>query len=186
MTHKHDKNDEEEIVFEDEEDTENPKLALKKLRDKLKQSQTERQEFLEMSQRLKADYVNLKRDEAKLREQAQKYAKQDLLLELVDVADGFEMAMSNKVAWEAVSSNWRQGIEFLYTKLQNVLKTHEVEVIDPLGQPFDPSRHDSMATLDTDNPDQDNMVLEVVQKGYQLHDKVIRPARVKVGHYQTN
>jgi molecular chaperone GrpE len=96
------------------------------------------------------------------------------------------MAMSNKVAWEAVSSNWRQGIEFLYTKLQNVLKTHEVEVIDPLGQPFDPSRHDSMATLDTDNPDQDNMVLEVVQKGYQLHDKVIRPARVKVGHYQTN
>jgi molecular chaperone GrpE (heat shock protein) len=73
MTHKHDKNDEEEIVFEDEEDTENPKLALKKLRDKLKQSQTERQEFLEMSQRLKADYVNLKRDEAKLREQAQKY-----------------------------------------------------------------------------------------------------------------
>ena len=112
-----------EIIFEDEEDAENPKLAIKKLREKLKTSQSERQAFLEMSQRLKADYVNLKKDEAKSREDSVKYAQQDLLLELIDLADSFELAMSNKATWETVSPNWRQGVEYIYGQLQNILNS---------------------------------------------------------------
>src|SRR3989344_6757839 len=112
MTHKHDPLDSargkeaDDITFEDaNEEGEaleltNPALALKKLREKLKVSQAERQEFLEMSQRLKADYVNLKRDEAKLREENRRYAKHDLLLELLDVVDSFDLAMANKETWE--------------------------------------------------------------------------------------
>lgn len=181
-------NNDDEIVFEettedgDELSATNPQAALKQLREKLKISQTERQEFLAMSQRLKADYVNLKRDEAKLRDLAVKYAKQDLLLELIEVADSFELAMANRAAWEAVSENWRQGIEYIYSKLAGILKQHGLETIDPLNQPFNPELHHSVGTIDTEDPVKDNMVLEVVQKGYQLHDRVVRPARVKVGH----
>jgi molecular chaperone GrpE len=185
MTHKH----QEDVVFEDaNEEGEalsevNPQAALKKLREKLKVSQAERQEYLEMSQRLKADYVNLKRDEAKLREENRKYAKHDLLLELLDVADSFDMAMANKEAWEAVPANWRKGVEYIYSKLLTILKQHDLTEINPLGQEFNPAEHHSVATIDTTESDDDNMVLNVVQKGYKLHDRVIRPAKVKVGHF---
>jgi len=196
MTHKHDPLDSargkeaDDITFEDaNEEGEalelaNPALALKKLREKLKVSQAERQEFLEMSQRLKADYVNLKRDEAKLREENRRYAKHDLLLELLDVVDSFDLAMANKETWEVVSANWRQGVEYIYGKLLTILKQHDLTEINPLGQAFNPELGHSVGTIDTEKSDEDNMVLEVVQKGYKLHDRVIRPAKVKVGHYK--
>ena len=189
MTHKH--HEEDEVVFEDSDEegnaleTANPALALKKLREKLKVCQKERQEFLEMSQRLKADYVNLKRDEAKLRDENRKYAKHDLLLELLVVVDSFDLAMANKEAWEAVPANWRQGVEYIYGKLLTILKQHDLTEINPLGQPFNPELQHSVATIDTTEADEDNMVLNVVQKGYKLHDRVIRPAKVKVGHYKS-
>src|SRR3989344_3736977 len=134
MTHKHDPLDSargkeaDDITFEDaNEEGEaleltNPALALKKLREKLKVSQSERQEYLEISQRLKADYVNLKRDEAKLREVSVKYAQEDLLLELIELADSFELAMANRETWEAVPENWRRGIEHIYGKLAAIFK----------------------------------------------------------------
>ena len=155
--------------------------ALKKLREKLKVCQAERAEFLALSQRLKADYINLKRDEARAREAAVKHANQNLLLELIDLADSFELAMANETAWQSVSENWRRGVEYIYAKLAGVMENHGLTVIDPLDQPFDPESAHAVGHLDTENPEQDNKVLAVIQKGYRLAEKVIRPARVKVG-----
>ena len=100
------------------------------------------------------------------------------------MVDSFDLAMANKETWEVVSANWRQGVEYIYGKLLTILKQHDLTEINPLGQAFNPELGHSVGTIDTEKSDEDNMVLEVVQKGYKLHDRVIRPAKVKVGHYK--
>lgn len=154
--------------------------ALKKLREKLKLCQTERQEYLDASQRLRADYVNLKRNSERGAEQLAKFAGEKLLLEFITVMDGFDQALSI----ENVDKTWHEGIQNLANKMQSIFRQHGLEAIDPLGKKFDPNLAQAIANIDTNNPNEDNTVLEVVQKGYQLHERVIRPAMVKVGHYQ--
>lgn len=183
-----DQNHEEDVVFEpaneDGEtlDAANPQAALKKLREKLAACQAERQEFLEMSQRLKADYVNLKRDEEKRRTEMTQFAKSGLLLELLDLADNFDFAFANKEAWEKVDENWRKGVEYIYAKLIDIFEQNNLMMIDPLGEDFNPEEQHSVATAPVEDPAEDNKVLEVVQKGYKLNGRVLRPAKVKVGH----
>ncbi|MEK7650485.1 MAG: nucleotide exchange factor GrpE [Patescibacteria group bacterium] len=154
--------------------------AVKKLREKLELSQSERQEFLETSQRLRADYVNLKRETESSQIELIKFANQKLLLDLLGLADNFELAFANKNAWEQAPPEWRQGVEQIYQKLRELFKQYQLEEIAALNQPFDPEQHQALATLDTDNPEQDNTVAEVIQKGYKLHSKIIRPAGVKI------
>ena len=173
-----------DVEFEQTEEGEgeqNLVAKIKQLRDKLKVCQKERQEFLETSQRLKADYINLRKDEEKRRVEMAAFAKTGLLAELLDLADSFELAFANKKAWEEVNQNWRRGVEYIYGKLTEIFKAHGLAQIDPLGQPFDPEQQHSVGALDTNQKGEDNMVLEVVQKGYQLAGRVLRPAKVKVG-----
>lgn len=189
------KDEDEDIVIEeasedgDSEEASNPAAALKKLREKLKVCQTERQEFLETSQRLKADYVNLRRDEEKRRVEMSQYAKANMLVELLDLADTFDMAFANKEAWESVNENWRKGVEYIHAKLLGIFEQNGLVLIDPLGAEFNPAEHHAVGfvPIDPTSPDgfrgtMDNKVLEVVQKGYKLNDRVLRPAKVKVGH----
>ncbi len=178
--------EDEEIVVDDDILNNNPQVALKKLRDKLKTCQTERQEFLTTSQRLKADYLNLRRTEKEAKELAIRFAKEPILLELIKLADSFELAFQNKNVWEAVAENWRQGVEQLYAQLVIILKQNGLTEIDSLKQHFNPAEHQAIATIDTDTPAEDNIVLEVVQKGYKLHDRIIRPTQVKVGRFIRN
>ena len=97
------------------------------------------------------------------------------------------MAFSNKEAWEAAPANWRKGIEYIYAQLLSAVERHGIKQINPLGMPFDPREHDSIGTVglpaasDTAQAGgKEDTVAEVVQKGYSLHGKVLRPAKVKV------
>ena len=172
--------EEKDLEFEEEEL--GSEEALKKLREKLKLAQAERQEYLEASQRLRADYVNLKRESETARLELTKFANEGLLLETISVLDSFEQAFSHQESWAGVPEVWRQGVEQIHDKLGAVLKKHGIEVLDPVGQEFNPSEAQAVGTIDTEKDEDDNMVLEVVQKGYRLHGKVIRPASVRVGH----
>ena len=173
-----------ESEVEGEEAEHNPAAVIKRLRDKLKQSQKERQEFLETSQRLKADYVNLKKEEEKRRGEIGQFAKMGLLLELLDLADSFELAFANKEAWEKVDANWRTGIEYIYQKLIDIFKQNGLESVSPLGEVFNPEWHHSVGGLDTTKPEEDNKVLQVVSRGYRLGERLLRPAKVKVGAFK--
>lgn len=183
--------DEKEISFEkvesgdggDFSDEVKAKKSEKKLKEKLAVCQKEKLEYLEMSQRLKADYLNLKKTEEVARTEAIKFAKTDLLLDLISLADNFEMAFANKEAWESVSANWRQGIEYIYSKLEGVLKQNGLQVENPIGAEFDPTKHTAIESVEVDSKKDDNKILAVIEKGYILNDKVIRPAKVKVGLY---
>lgn len=166
-----DKEQENELEFEVESGEASPEETLKKMRAKLKQCQVEKQEYLETSQRLRADYVNLKRNSEQERVQTIKFANENLLLELIDLMDNLDQAAA-----------WFPGTEQIATKFVTVLKQNGVEIIDPVRQVFNPSEAQAIATVDTDDPEEDNIVLEVLQKGYCLNGRVVRPASVKVGH----
>ncbi|MBI4136030.1 MAG: nucleotide exchange factor GrpE [Candidatus Vogelbacteria bacterium] len=172
----------EEIVPEDGEGTaETAEAKLKKLRDELKQCQTDKQEYLAMSQRLKADYLNLRREVETNRAETIKFANESLLQQLIELADSFELAFANPKTWEAVDENWRRGVEYIYTKLLNILTQYGLTEISALHENFDPLRHHALELVTTDKPEEINRVIKVVQKGYSLHHKIIRPAQVKVG-----
>jgi len=164
----------------DEGAAETLEAKAKKLREKLRTIEKERDEYLAGWQRSKADLINWKRDEERAKKDLFEYANGRLIDELLPVVDGFELAFSNKEVWESVSPNWRMGVEHLYAKLMEVLRHHGLEPIGKELDPFDPKLHAAIANVDTDNEADDGKVAEVLQQGFRLKDKVIRPARVKV------
>ncbi len=176
-----DNQNEEDFVFEDEGEDGAIAEKLKNLRAKLKVAEEEKMANLAGWQRAQADYSNLKGQTAKEREGLAEIITATVIDDFIPIADSFEMAMGNKTAWEAVPENWRRGVEYIYSQLENVLISHGVVTINPLGKPFDPLEHQSVGVIETTNPAEDHVVLEVVKKGYRLGEKVIRPAQVKIG-----
>lgn len=175
-----------DVVFE--EDAENSFAGgagqMKRLRDQLKECQKEKQEYLDGWQRARADLQNLKKEQAGEREKMIKFAQEDLLYELLSVTDSFTMAFADKEAWEKVDTNWRTGVEYIYAQLKGVLERKGITEIAPLDQKFDPGEHTSIEAISTDDAGKDETIVEVVQNGYRLNGKVIRPARVKVAQYK--
>ncbi len=153
------------------------------LRLKLKKATDEKAEYLNGWQKAKADIINArKRDEEGLRE-AVKYAESEIIEELIPVLDSYDMAFGNKAAWESLPAEWRKGMEQIHNQLLTILKAHQVEVLEPLGKDFDPKISEAVGMIDTKNPKEDQVVMSVFQKGYKLHDRIIRPAKVRVGNY---
>ena len=157
---------------------------LKNLRAKLKNSEQKAAEYLAGWQRAKADYLNLQREEVAAKAELASFAKKPILNELIHLADVFDLAVANKEAWEAVPENWRQGVEYIHKELLSILERHGLTTINPQGDLFNPRLHHSVGVLETKNENEDNTVLEVVQKGYFLGEEVVRPAQVKVGTLQ--
>lgn len=176
-----DETEQDDFVFEEDDESDSPDERIKRLKKKIKELSKEKQEYLDGWQRAKADYINYRKDQDKMRQEIVKFAKEDLLMELLQLADSFEMAFANKEAWNAAPENWRKGIEYIYSQLQSIFKFNGMEEINPLGQPFNPENQFSIATIEVTDPKQDNIVLEVMKKGYSLAGKNIRPAQVKVG-----
>lgn len=167
-------------IVEDEEET-NPRDTIKKLREALKKAQKERSEYLDGWQRMKADSINLKRQEDEWRQEFVKFAGEKLITRLLPVLESFSLATANKEAWEALPKDWRVGMEYIYRDLVNALSEHGLSEISPkIGEPFDPKFHSSIETVETSDKNLDHTVSEVLQRGYSLGGKVLKPARVKV------
>ncbi len=174
----------EEFVPEDGEgNTAGTKDTVKDLREKLKKALAEKQEYLEGWQRSKADFVNARKREEESRAELVKFANEDLIFELLPALDSFTMAFANKEAWEKADKNWRQGVEYIYAQLMSALERSGLKSFDPKGEKLDPFKHTAISTVPVADQAQEHTVVEVVQKGYTLRDKVIRPAQVKVGEY---
>jgi molecular chaperone GrpE len=169
-----------DVVFEDEgsEDTAEERVA--KLKAKLKVCLTERQEYLEGWQRTRADFVNARKEEESRRGDLKKFAQAEFIEELLPVLDSFDMAFANKTVWEQVNKEWRDGITFIHSQLTSVLTQHGVTILDPMGQKFDPLQHSPLEVVPTQVPEEDDRIAAVLQKGYMMGNKVIRPAKVKV------
>lgn len=127
--------------------------------------------------RLQAEYDNFKKRSQKEKEADRKYKSQDLINELLPAMDNFERALKIEVT-EANSSLF-DGITMVYRQLQDALKSQGVEAIESVGQPFDPNLHHAVMQIEDDEKES-NTVVEELQKGYMLKDRVVRAAMVKV------
>lgn len=162
-----------EVVGGEEEATVADKL--KKLREELKACRKEKDEYLAGWQRAKADFINARREEEKDRETFIKFSEAGLIHEFLKIADSLELALK---------ANKSEGTERIYLQLKEILKRRGVTPIEAEGKTFNPSEHEALEKVEVDSEDKDNMVLEELQKGWYLHDKVLRPTKVKVGYYK--
>ena len=160
------------------------KDIVKKLREEVKKLQKEKEEYLTGWQRAKADYVNLQKDEEGKRKELRNFVTMGLMEDLLPALDSFDMAFSNKEAWEKVDKNWRNGIEHIHNQFTGALESYGISKINEVDVIFNHNLHEAIETIATDDEKKDHTVSQITQSGYKIGDKVIRPARVKVYEYK--
>lgn len=126
--------------------------------------------------RLQADFMNFKRRTEKDRESTMIYAVESVVKDILPTIDNFQRALD---AEEDKKTPFYKGVELIYVDLMNKLKSQGVEEIASLGEEFDPNIHHAVFMEESDEYEE-GKVMEVLQKGYKIKDKVIRPAMVKV------
>ncbi len=173
----------EDITFEEsteEGDALSAGNKVKKLQDKIKGLEKEKQEYLDGWQRARADYANLQKTIDEDRKRMRTLIEENFIEELLPTVDSFLMAMSNKEAWEKVDPAWRTGVEYIYQQLMNTLEAHNLKLFGEVGEKFDPTKHEGVSDEATDDESKDHTIAKVHQKGFMLGDSVLRPARVSV------
>jgi molecular chaperone GrpE len=139
-------------------------------------------EYQEQMLRSQAEMQNVRRRSEIDVEKAHKFALEKFVKELLPVADSLEKAVESTEGHEEageVVANIREGVEMTLTLFMNSLKKFNVKQLDPVGEPFDPQQHEAMSMVSA--PDAEpNSVVAVVQKGYTLNDRLVRPAMVVI------
>ena len=129
--------------------------------------------------RAAADAQNVRRRSELDVEKAHKFALEKFTKELLPVVDSLEKALENSTGDDDGAAVLREGVEMTLTLLTSGLKKFNVSQIDPVGEPFDPAHHEAVSMIDA--PDAEpNSVIVVIQKGYTLNDRLVRPAMVMV------
>lgn len=128
--------------------------------------------------RVLADYNNFKRRSTTEKEAIQKYKSQSVLTNMIPVLDNFERALSVQPETEEAKS-MMEGMNMIYRSLVDALKSEGLEEIEAQDQAFDPNFHQAVMTGQEDDKES-GLVLEEMQKGYVLKDRVLRPSMVKV------
>ena len=127
--------------------------------------------------RLRAELDNSQKRSVAEVEKAHKYGIERLLLELLPVVDNLEHALKNLS--EDVSDSDKEGIELTLKSFESALDKFGISPIYPISEVFDPIKHEAVSVV-RDKEHSDNMIVEVMQKGWSLHERTIRPARVVV------
>lgn len=139
-------------------------------------------EFQEQMLRSQAEMQNVRRRSEIDVEKARKFALEKFVKELLPVADSLEKAVESTEGHEdagEVVANIREGVEMTLSLFMNSLSKFNVKQLNPVGEPFDPQQHEAMSMVPA--PDAEpNSVVAVVQKGYTLNDRLVRPAMVVV------
>ncbi|MES3005521.1 MAG: nucleotide exchange factor GrpE [Patescibacteria group bacterium] len=154
--------------------------VVKKLREKIKVAVEEKQKYLDSWQRDKAEFINARKRDEESKKEYVRFATEKFAEDILPILDAFDMAIGSKESWESAPAEWRKGVETIYQQLVGALAKHEVIPFGAIGEAFDPNFYHSIALVPTENKAQDHAVAEILQKGYKLKDKVLRPALVKV------
>ncbi len=180
------KSDESEVVEMEfnEDGEEDLKKTLKKLRADLRESKAQKEEYLTGWQKERAEFSNYKKQEDDRKAMFSESMRERILSRFLTVIDSFNMAFANKEAWEKVDKNWRTGVEYIYSQMNTVFEEYGVKAVGEVGETFDPNIHQPIEMMPTDKKDQDHKVSVVIQKGYKLGERVMRPARVNVYEYK--
>ncbi|HEX2194145.1 MAG TPA: nucleotide exchange factor GrpE [Candidatus Limnocylindria bacterium] len=152
---------------------------LEELNGELERARASDEEHLRAWQRSAADFANYRRRTDEEREVVARFANATLIGKLLAVVDDFDRALENVP--QDVHEGWVDGVRLVERKLRAVLESEGVTPIDAVGQPFDPNLHEAVVHEETaDHPD--NHVIGELQRGYRLHDRILRPALVRVAN----
>jgi molecular chaperone GrpE len=146
--------------------------------DELERARAQAAEYLGDLQRIKAEFENYRKRVLKEQTRAVELASEPLIGQLLEVVDEFELALTAAEQFDQ-SDRFVQGVEMVYAKLMEILRSVGLERIDAEGAPFDPSLHEAL--LQTDGGEGEPYVADVLRTGYKLKGRVVRPAGVKVG-----
>lgn len=145
---------------------------------KLEELQNEVNTLKDKNMRIAAEMVNTLRRKDEETNRLLKYSNESLITELLPVIDNFERALNVNAASNDIES-YQKGMTMIYNSLKNILEKFEVKEIEAIDKEFDPSCHQAVMQEEKEGT-KENIVIEVLQKGYTYKDKVIRPAMVKV------
>ncbi len=136
----------------------------------------EREEYLNGWKRAKADLSNYKKDELKRLEDIARFANEDIIKDLLNILDSFELALK---AMEK-SGEVEKGVYLIQNQLEDLLRRRGLEKMDVQeGQLFDPGMHEAVMMMDGP-PEKDGLVAGEIETGYVLNGKIVRPAKVKI------
>lgn len=145
----------------------------------LEQAQEELEKLNDRYLRLQAELANIQKRNQKEKQDAAKYRSQMLATEMLPVIDSLEKALEIEVE-EEKAVNFKKGVEIVYNIMMEALKNEGIEIINPLQEPFDPNYHMSIQVQPLEEGQEPDTVVSVVQKGYLLKDRILRPAMVIV------
>jgi len=143
-------------------------------------AKSEAEKYRDMALRAEAEMQNLRRRSERDVQNAHKFGAERLIQNLLPVVDSLEKAVeASQQAETAEDDPQLEGLKLCLKLFTDVLTKEGIEVVDPLGQPFDPNVHEALSMIE--NPDMEpNSVMAVIQKGYRLHERLVRPAMVMV------
>ncbi len=157
------------------------RTELETLRAELDLLRAEHQAVHDKHIRLFAEFDNFRKRTAKERLELMQYAGENTLKAVAPVMDDLTRAVANNENVDDVAAV-REGVKLIHQKLQNVLAGQGLKAMpDAKGEPFDTDRHEAITKAPAPTPDLKGKVLDVIENGYTLHDKVIRYAKVVVG-----
>ncbi len=170
--------------LDNEQKTESPEIEearadqenLEKIGEEAVELSKEAGELNQRYMRLAADFQNYKRRAEKEKGDIYAYANEKIVVELLDVIDNFERALEHS---KSGTESFVEGMNMIFKQFKGVLEKNGVEEINASGEPFDPNYHHAVLTENSVEYDS-GRVTQVLQKGYMLNKKVIRPAMVKV------
>ncbi|PRY84132.1 nucleotide exchange factor GrpE [Alkalibacterium olivapovliticus] len=145
----------------------------------LEVKQKELDEMTDRYYRLQAELANMRKRNQRDREDLLRYKSQSLAKELLPAYDNIERALNIEVDTEA-GNNLKKGIEMVFNSLLEAFKKEGIEIVDPLGEPFDPNFHEAYTQVPANEGQESNEVSQVFEKGFKLHDRVLRAAKVSV------
>lgn len=145
----------------------------------LQEARAEAEKHKDLALRVQADMENLRRRTRMDVESAHKFALEKFVNALLPAMDSMEMGMDAATKEGASVESLREGVEITFKQMLDVLQEFNVERVDPTGEKFDPQLHEAMTMIPS--PDHDsNTVVDTIQKGYTLNERLVRAARVIV------
>jgi len=152
---------------------------IKELEDQLNAKQEEAKETYDRLLRVSAEFENYKKRSAREMEDFRKFANQSLLKEMLSVVDNLELAINSANEKHKSESSLKEGLNLTLKEILRVFEKFSVTPIESKGKTFDPTYHEAVMQEETDEHPE-NTVISEMQKGYLIHDRLLRPAMVVV------
>jgi len=176
------KNSEGEAEKIDQEQADDP---MKDLEVQLEAKEQEAKENYDRLLRVSAEFENYKKRTSRELEEFRKFANQSLIKELLSVVDNLELAMKSTNGHETIDQGLLQGLEMTHKEILKIFEKFNVKPIEAQGQVFDPTFHEAVMQEETDEVNANTIVNEL-QKGYLIHNRLLRPSMVVVARSKAN